>query len=550
MLAPALLAGAALWWASTPRGLGVTADSTIYLHAARSLAEGRGLLTYTREGSEAPLTHYPPLLPATLAAATRAGVELAAAARFAGVITYSLNVLAMGLLTYLCTRNRWSASLAAVLFLVGPPVVYVQSMVWTEPWFMLMAMASLAAVARFIVDNRARWLILAAVFGGMSALTRYAGGAVVLGGAAAIMALGAADWRRRVVSAVAFVCLCSVGLAAWVLRNHLAAGGNATDRHVGFHPPPAEQLGVMLQSLQEWIPAPQSLQPFATAGLATLAALGAAYLWSSRRQTLARVETPKKEENSPWRYLPHTLATFIAAYMAFLVLATTFADAAIQFDQRSLAPIYGPIVLLAVVGAHRVCRRRGQAKDRTAAATTVQRISRMTQEDMPGNGESKDAKTAASAPTTCLFLTRVVKIVAVGLAVAGAARACGQFRAMHDQGVGYSSARWERSPLIAKARSLPPGTWIVTNRIDTVTYLAGRCCAELPTFWDDIADCRVATYESDLAAMALRLRQSGGVMLLFDCGNGLLPSREELSRRLPLEVVAHCEDGVVCRIRK
>ena len=73
---------------------------------------------------------------------------------------------------------------------------------------------------------------------------------------------------------------------------------------------------------------------------------------------------------------------------------------------------------------------------------------------------------------------------------------------------------------------------------------------QLPTFWDDIADCRVATYESDLAAMALRLRQSGGVMLLFDCGNGLLPSREELSRRLPLEVVARCEDGVVCRIRK
>ena len=88
MIAALAFSGAWLAAAATRCGVGLSLDSFVYLSTARYLGEGRGLVvspcvSYEGGGPAAieqepvPLTHFPPLYPAAMAAVRALGLDFA-----------------------------------------------------------------------------------------------------------------------------------------------------------------------------------------------------------------------------------------------------------------------------------------------------------------------------------------------------------------------------------------------------------------------------------------------------------------------------------------
>ncbi len=498
MGALAVAAPVCLAWAASGRGLGVSPDSTIYLHAARSLAQGQGLNTYSRQGREIPLTHYPPLLPVSIAALSLGGLDSLEAARWLNVLAYGASSLVLGVLLYKTTRNRWAALCGQALWIASLHVVKVHSMLWTEPSFILLGWVTLAAMSAHLARPRYLWLIVAGLAAGLAMLDRYAGGALVLTGIVALLMFSGARRRTRIARAAVFSVVACAGLLAWLVRNHFVAGGNLTNRQFAFHPPGFAQVAVLAQALAEGMPVPPGpLQAILLGVLA--AAILVAIRWTRR--------TPPDAEQSlaSASRLPHILGIYILAYVAFMTFTQVFFDAAVKMDDRSLAPLWGAMIFLLVLLARRAVR--------------------LWNPGIPGN---------ALVAAACLSM------------IGFYSHQAGQFLVLtHDEGLGYRSLQWERSPLIAQVRKLPPRTPLYSNQIDAVLFLTGRRAAELPARVDELTRRPVEDYPSNMTKMLETLRASHGAVVYFDGVTWGSPPDKATLERNSLRAVAVCADGVL-----
>jgi hypothetical protein len=502
LAALAIAASAALAWATSGRGVGVSPDSTVYLHAARSLAQGQGLNAYSRQGGAIPLTHYPPLLPVVLGLLSLSGLDSLEAARWLDVLAYGASALLLGILLYRSTRNRWAALCGQALWLSSLAIVTAHSMVWTEPSFILLSWVSLASLAAHLSRPRYLWLIVGGLSAGLAMLDRYVGGALVLTGAVALLLFAKARWRTRLADAVVFSAVAGAGTLAWLVRNHFVAGGNLTNRQFAFHPPGLSQVAILAQTLSDSMPVPPWLQPVA---LAVLAAAILVAIWRTRPSP--RNGEPCQAQASPSR-LPEILGVYIPAYLTVMTLTQIFFDAAVKMDDRSVALISGPMIFLLVLLARRVVR-------------------------LWKPGILRNALVAVA----CLAVVGVYSV-----------RARQFLLLAHHQGLEYRSLQWEHSPLVAQVRYLPRQTVIYSNKIDAVLFLTGRRAVDLPARFDEITRRPIETYQDDMTEMLKTLRESHGVIVYFEGVDWGSPPDKAALEQNGLRAAALCDDGVLYRL--
>ena len=165
-------------------GPGISADSVAYMHAARSLAAGKG---YVYFGFDAPFIQWPPLYPSLLAIAELLGLDVATAANYLNAFILGLIIFIFGVWAAKNIRYRIYVLWGLVALVFSVPLLYVSRYVWSEPLFILLLLLFIIEVEKYIKTQKHGFLLLAAVFAALACMTRYIGVVLVLTGVVVIL---------------------------------------------------------------------------------------------------------------------------------------------------------------------------------------------------------------------------------------------------------------------------------------------------------------------------------------------------------------------------
>ena len=334
----AAIAGMLLLAHATQHGIGVAPDSVSYLEAARNLAAGRGVTTTEEDGAELrPLTRFPPLYPAALAAIARLGPDALDAARWLNLVLFGANIVLASLLVARCAPGaRWLPVVAAVLIASSPEIAMLHGTALSEPLFLLLAFSGLLFLARHLETPKGRTLLAASMLIALAFLTRYMGGALVATGILAILLAPKARLNRRVKDAAAFAAIATLPIALWTLRNRLG-GAPATGRRFAFHPIDADAIAVATGTVGEWL-------------LARHVGAAPAWLFAAGLLLCTLHWLASGAARAAGAVLPRTLALFVLAYLFLLLASICFFDAATPLNGRILSPVLVAILVLALGG--------------------------------------------------------------------------------------------------------------------------------------------------------------------------------------------------------
>ncbi|WP_457651921.1 hypothetical protein [Rhodocaloribacter sp.] len=462
-----LLAGAAVLLATMRYGPGVSPDSAMYVAAARSLLDGAGFLGYDGR----PVAFWPPLYPAVLAAFGALGPDVVAVARWLGALVLGLIVFFSGKLFRETLRSPGLAWGATAAVAAATPLLQVSVKVWSEPLFLLFAVLFLRALPAYLeAPSRARLAGLTAVTAA-AMLDRYAGAALLLTGAAFLLAHGAWPLRRRLGRTLVFGAASGLPLALWLLRN-VRVTGTPTGPRGGMGPQPlADVLAGSARTVAGWLVPPAMPAWAQAAALVGLALLIAAAFLSRSGEHPARM-----------RLRLRVAAGFTLVYAAFVTAAggAGLSDAP---NGRLLAPLLVPLVLMAAHGLE-------------AALAAMRRA-----------GRRRMARTLA----VCAGLWLAYPLASTAAYVYVRAKLGGG---------GYHTEAWQASGMVRWLKTHSPEGVVYAN-LPAAAYLFTRRYARpwppddppepgAVVLWFDDADRAVTSAEAVLAGIRARLKPGSG----------------------------------------
>lgn len=468
---------------------GVTVDSAEYLAVSQGLRAGHGLTSpylsfgepfpdVVRPAARVSLGHFPPLYPVVLAGLGAAsGSRSLTASRWLGAASLAAVAALVTLLVGSRSRSLLAAAVAGGLVL-APDLLVAHSMAWTEGLFGLLTVGAVAMLDRHLGRPTRASAVGLVLVAAAAPMTRFAGVAVPLAVALALLVWGRGpSLVRRAGRAAVLGGGALVPVLLWVGLGHgVARSGSG----LVWHRPDVAQIHQGFAVVAGWshVGGPRAWQVGAAALIAvtSVAVAGAArQLHRSRRRPsgLPADEPsgqPDDHVGTGRRRLLGITAIVAATYLFAVVASRLVVDAAIPFDARLLIPMHlmGAIAL-------------------PLAVTAIDAI----------------------------WVRRLALVVAGLVAVLGIRDST---RAMHDfphKDTGYLSARWRRSPGIREIRTLPENTLVVTNAPDPVWLHTGRAPLFIPLRTDLYAARANTRYSRQLRALAAALHDRRAVVVFF-----------------------------------
>jgi len=224
---------------ATRHGPGASPDSVSYLAAARTISRHGTVLDV--DGS--PLVLWPPGFPAVLGAFERVGFSGATAARLANGAMLATTVVLSFILLRRHVRSRWTVIFGVAAVAVSPTLLSTTGMVWSEPTFDVLVLASVLLLEDACRTRRPAQTALAGLAVSCATLVRFLGFALVVPGVFVIVLAHAAGTHDRARSlgrgllAASWFSVAALGPGLWALRNVLVGdvavrqrNGGAADR--------------------------------------------------------------------------------------------------------------------------------------------------------------------------------------------------------------------------------------------------------------------------------------------------------------------------------
>jgi hypothetical protein len=488
-------------------GVGASPDSVVYIGAARSLLEGRGLTVPFGVAPGSVLTQFPPAYPALLAAIGFIGIDVQEGARWLNVVLFGTTMAIVAAMLRRRQSSRvWAPIVGAFLVLISPPLLAVYSMAWTEPLFLCLGFAGVFLLAVHLGEGEKVPLLVSAVLIAVAVLTRYAGIAFAATGFVGILALSRESMRGRALKSLLFAAAALLPVCLWSIAS-LMVVGTATGRQLVFHPIQVGHAAQALNTVASWLLVPVNASGYLKlVVLIGLFALGAVAV---RGSSNAREATPRAYAyggNDTGRSLVCLLVSFTAIYGLFLLISLSLFDANIPFDDRILSPVYlaGIVVLVSLSGE--ALRRR--------SVTHVTRI--------------------AVAGLVILFSLGLIS------------RSAGRILDGYSNGIGFNSLAWRDSPTLASLEQIPGDSPVFSNSPEAIYLHSGRSALRLPRVFQLSDQTRNPEYSTEMEAMGRRLAEEAGVIVYFGAIRGRsLPSEADLERALPLTSLVSTSDGTI-----
>jgi hypothetical protein len=254
----------------------------------------------------------------------------------------------------------WPPLLAAFFTLAAATTIRLYTVAHSESLFLPLWLGSFFLLDRYGERPSPSSLLLAA----LTALTRYAGVAFILSGAAWLLLRRGGESRpgryaAGVFAAGVFAALSLLPLVLWLL----AAGqaGGAGNREIAVHWVAQHHLWQALYTLSAWT-APDNLPLLARLLLWLLLVI--VLIGLILRRQFAQLQVPRR---IPGFF--SLLGLNIIVYLAFLLFSISFLDVQIRLTERILAPVYLSLLLLGGTGDGRL--GTGAARLSLSAARSV-----------------------------------------------------------------------------------------------------------------------------------------------------------------------------------
>lgn len=470
-------------WA-TWRDMGVSADSCVYLFAARSCAAGEGLRTGPAPGFETgvPLQLYPPLYPMLLGMTERCGIPLPQGAKALNIICVALSAMGLALCLLRIAPPYLALAICAV-FCTHTVFLLPHTMVWSEPLFVTFLLAlgiGISSPRRSVI----RAMGLGVLAGGLC-LTRYAGVAFAAT-AFAMFLCEDTPLRRRLRYAGAFAGMASLCVGVWCVQT-LTTPDAVDVRHFVLHPPGLWHLRTLAGAMFEWV-APADLGSFGLRAI-SVAAWTFIAIWLVRSSWSNRhfVHQPGLSARADVRFW----SWGGAAYLALLLFVMLFVNALTPLDERLLLPAF-------------LC----------AILAITPKIGRW----VGGLGGS---------PLFCiLLLVAALNVIAAGRLALRAS----------TEGLEYSKVRRTPPPVFALLAALPPQVRVLSNAPDLIYAITDRPAWEVPLRMDPFTELATPPNRLEGKLRALRVSALKGEVCFF-AAPGFVWRRYQLPEAKVVEVL-------------
>lgn len=441
---------------------GVSVDSGEYLAVADGLRQGHGLtMPYAgydeafrvlEPGERVPMTQFPPLYPSVLAAT---GLSLLDAVRALAALVFAAFVCLGAYLVWRETTSLPATTLAGAL-LVGPDLLAVHAMAWSEQLMLVPLLGALLYAVRY-AERRSRWdLIGMGACASAASMARFAGVSAIFACTVVVFSKSAGPRGPRLLRAGALAGVSLVPTIAWFVHNSIATGV-PSEKQAAWHPPSLQVFGQAAQSIGGWV---VPWRPVTMAAGVAMIVVGALAAVRGRRR-LAELRNGKPISSC---------IVFGLSYAAFLLVARTVLDQNIPFDTRLLAPL----LALTAIGACCVTFPSGRPFLRGGAAVL-----------------------------SLLALASVARSTILAVRFSDTTIAA------------YTSADWRSSELLAYATSLPRSALLITNAPDPLWLWDRRSPQILPPRSSLYSGEPNANYSLQLRAVLAATRCRRAVVIFF-----------------------------------
>lgn len=498
-------------------GSGLSPDSAVYIGAARSMMQGQGVSILSSSGDPIPMTHYPPLFPALLAACGATGADPVTAARWLNTGLFAANILLVGILVRVLTGSDGAATLASFLMYSSIVSLTIHSMAWSEPAFIFFGVGGLCFLAAYLQSSR-RWLAVAGAGAvALSFLARYTGAAFVGAGVLGVLLLSTSTWNKRWIDAACFCAISCTPIILWLGRNRQVAG-TMTNRNLVLHLVTVDHLRAGIGSLAAWLL--HSLNPLVPRTVRGIAGtvVGCALLgtFSTGSPASLRSSVCKGLVNrtrSRLSVLPQLLGIFVSLYMVQLVISISLFDAHTPLSNRILSPVYVAFVIILPLVVQDMWEHRIRREPRLR--TTVVSLC--------------VAFCAFSLVCTAIWTTD-----------------------KYARGSGYATPAWYDSEIIELISGLDPSVRVVTNAPDAIQVLTGKPAEMIPAKANHRDRQENHQYTSEMEHLEEQLRVDGGFVVYFDTVDWrwYLPSHAEVREELSLFLVRRASDGAIYQVEE
>lgn len=482
---------------ATPSGLWLSYDSTQYLSAAQNLLAGRGLAVFVAPDILRPLTHFPPLYPATISIL---GAIFGNARRGAWLLSLAATAVNILLAARLAERvagekgraAAYPAVVAAIAMALANDLALDAAMLWSEPMFITLVLTSLLLLIRGLEaesfgDSRGhRSLLLAALVSAASTLTRYAGIALVGACVISILLVPRITRRARLRLSAMFGVVSLAPLGAWFVRNTMQVG-SATGRRPALHVISRSDLVDGVRTLTRWF-LPYTPGWFGRTIPIVLIFCMIVYMVGRAGARITNV----------------ILATFVVTYGAFLLVSISIVDRATPLDARILSPAL-PVVIALVTGAAFSLLYHSSDSDRGGSP----------------QGRTPTLLMASGAALLVCFCSQTAGLVTWA-------------RSTRIQGLGLAPLGHAADELIGAVRVIPSTSRIYSNVPGAIYALTDRVVYDLP--WRVSLTSLEANprFDAELREIAMVARNTPTYVVLFNAGSSLQATAKDVASSLPL----------------
>jgi hypothetical protein len=523
-------AAMATLYVSTAAGLGFGNDSVAYVGAARNILDGNGYARTSGGGEIKPITHYPPLFSLVLAAGSGLiHYDPIRVARGLIIFLWGLSAFLGGWLTWRMSRSMIAGLAFAFFFAANGPLLFVYAVIMSEPLYIVLTFVAFLLLFAYFqsfplfsqpaapntgqptrrenggTEGGRSWffLLAAGAASGLTYLTRYSGLALIATFVVVLLLVGS-GWKAKLRSTLVYLAGALPFLLAWTLRNTLR-GLSVTNRVLSYHPIPAEKIDYGVREVWDWMipgwfggftsdwPVLSILRasrdwpgtPYLVVGLVGVALL--IWLVFTARRLVGPIAIPTysaipyehggkqliTKETNPALVLFFTSTLYLFVYLAAILFSMIFFDASTPFHDRILAPIY---------------------------------ISLLTAFVLFGVWSWRTEKWPLR------MLVVVLALLAASVSVADASRTVTRLQA---DPLGFASARWRNSRVIAAINALPPDTLLYSNSPTAIYILTDRPAYIMPTPIDPVDNQPRGNFDEGVAQMRADLMAGHTVLVIF-----------------------------------
>jgi len=532
-------------------GPGISADSVAYMHAAKSLAEGKGFVYF---GFNAPFIQWPPLFPSLLALAELFRVDIWVAANYLNAFILGLIIFISGLWLSRNVRNGMYVLWGLGTLVFSVPLLYVSRYVWSEPLFILLLLLFIIEMEKYLKTQKFSFLLMAAIFAALACMTRYIGVVLILTGALAIL-LQNRKLIYRFCSILVFGFISGLPLGIWAIRNYLLSQTLFGARTPSMYTL-KQNIVLTIKALVSWvIPLAEMnvslgyngtrLLKIAIAAFCLIFAALLIWLVLKKRLLIAKSNEKGSGQSKNLLSVLITPVLFVVIYIAYLI-ATATSVAFDSIDNRLLSPVFVPLIMIVTVILDSVNLYLKESK--CFKESKDFRESKCFKDSEESKYEDrKEDKAVGDVSKASRFINRAIRYTLAALMilwlVCPAYSAVKGLRNLVNNGAGgFNTVRWHNSSMINMLRENPLEGNIYSNCPDAIYALTGRFACYTPR------KNSLEIYGFKRFKEAVQLSEASYIVWFENYSAGPNYNIEELSELYNLEIVAETEEGKIYRL--